>query len=124
MSSAWAAWWQENAATLGITLAFAGFGSGIALRAGSPNLTNFTAVAVIGSGQLVSAAVAVAAHGVFGISPFYAPLIGLVCGLLGIFTVRTVLRGGGRVEQRADDIADKGINMIPGAGGTARKGDP
>lgn len=122
MSNSWAVWWHENAATLGITLAFAGLGSSIGLRAGSGNLSNFTAVAVIGSGQLVSAAVAVAAHGVFGLSPFYAPLVGLACGLLGIFLIRTVLRGGARVEQRSDDIADKGINLLPGGGG--RKGEP
>lgn len=114
-SFSWATWWQENATTLGVTLAFAGFGSAVALKASDPDKqTNLRAVAVIGAGQLVSGAVSVAAHGAFGISPLYAPLIGVACGLLGIFAVRTVLRGGARVEERGDEIADKGIDLIPG----------
>lgn len=114
----WIDWWQDNAATLGITLAFAGFGSAVALKAGDPaKQTNLRAVAVISSGQLVSGAVSVAAHGVFAVSPLYAPLIGVACGLLGIFAVRTVLRGGARIEERGDDLADKGIDMIPGGKG-------
>lgn len=117
-SFSWASWWHENATTLGITLACAGFGSAIALKAGDADKrSNLRAVAVIGAGQLVSGAVSVAAHGVFGISPLYAPLIGVACGLLGIFAVRTVLRGGARVEERGGDLADRGIDMLPGSKG-------
>lgn len=121
-SFSWVSWWNENAATLGITLAFAGFGSGVGLKASDPSkATNMRAVAVIASGQLVSGATSVAAHGVFGLSPLYAPLIGVACGLLGIFAVRTVLRGGERIEQRGGDLADKGINMLPGGKGDHRE---
>jgi hypothetical protein len=116
-AESWVQWWHENATTLGITLAFAGFGSAVALKASDPTKqTSMRAVAVITSGQLVAGAVSVAAHGVFGVSPLLAPGIGALCGVLGIFAVRTVLRGGARVEERGDDLADKGIDLIPGKG--------
>lgn len=121
MSTSWAVWWHENAATLGVTLACAGFGSALALKTGnSEKQTNTQAVVIIASGQLVAGAVSVMAHGVFNISPFYAPLIGVGCGLLGIFAIRTVLRGGARIEERGADIADKGIDLMPGKGDDRR----
>lgn len=74
------------------------------------------ALIVIAAGQLVAAAAAVFVHGYLGWPVVVAPAFGAVCGVLGIVLVRTLVKGGKRVEDRADDLADKAVNMLPGKG--------
>lgn len=120
--STWAQVWSDLSDTLGVTAAFAGLGSGMALwvnsnSAATGNTTPSQALIVIAAGQLVAAAAAVFVHGYLGWPVVVAPAFGAVCGVLGIVLVRTLVKGGKRVEDRADDLADKAVNMLPGKGG-------
>ena len=52
--------------------------------------------------------------GFLGWSIFIAPFVGFVCGLVALPIIRTVIKSGNRVEMRADDLTDKGIDLLPG----------
>lgn len=120
--STWAQVWHDLSDTLGVTAAFAGLGSGMALwinakRPKQGETTPSQALVVIAAGQLVAASAAIFVHGYLDWPVVVAPAFGAVCGVLGIVLIRTLVKGGQRVEDRADDLADKGISMLPGKGG-------
>lgn len=112
----WGQWWHDNVETIGITLAFATAGSGFLIWNTSTNadVKARQALGIWIAGQLVGASVAVILHGYFGVSPFVAPLAGLVSGLIGIPILRAI---SNRVAVRADDLVDKGIDTLTGSKG-------
>ena len=119
--STWTQVWHDLSDTLGVTAAFAGLGSGMALWINNKRPAIDTspgqALTVIAAGQLVAASAAIFVHGYLGWPVVVAPAFGAVCGVLGIVIIRTLVKGGQRVEDRADDLADKAVNMLPGKGG-------
>lgn len=120
--STWAQVWRDLSDTLGVTAAFAGLGSGMALwinnkRQTTPDATPGQALVVIAAGQLVASSAAIFVHGYLEWPVVVAPAFGAVCGVLGIVIIRTLVKGGQRVEDRADDLADKAVSMLPGKGG-------
>ena len=120
--STWTQVWHDLSDTLGVTAAFAGLGSGMALwinnkRQTTPDATPGQALTVIAAGQLVAASAAIFVHGYLEWPVVVAPAFGAVCGVLGIVIIRTLVKGGQRVEDRADDLADKAVSLLPGKGG-------
>lgn len=109
----WRDWLHDNIETLGVSLAFAFAGSSFFLAARdrvpfSPR----RALVVIVSGLLLAAVATAFVQGYLNWSPFLAPIVGLVSGLVGVFILAAVARGGERIEERAPDIADRGIDRI------------
>lgn len=119
--STWTQVWHDLSDTLGVTAAFAGLGSGMALWINAKKPTTETtasqALIVIASGQLVAGSAAIFVHGYLEWPVVVAPAFGAVCGVLGIVIIRTLVKGGQRVEDRADDLADKAVSLLPGKGG-------
>lgn len=120
--STWAQVWHDLSDTLGVTAAFAGLGSGMALwinnkRQSTVDATPGQALVVIAAGQLVASSAAIFVHGYLEWPVVVAPAFGAVCGVLGIVIIRTLVKGGQRVEDRADDLADKAVSLLPGKGG-------
>lgn len=113
----WAQWWAANVETLGVALTFAFGGSGFLLWAVDKGpFSTGRVLSVIAAGQFVTGIATAFVHGYLGWSIFVAPAVGSVCGLVALPMIFAIAKGGKRVETRADDIADKGINMIPGKG--------
>lgn len=112
----WQEWFREHSLTLAITLGFASGGSLLLLwlRPGEAGPWRF--LLAWAAGQLVGASAAVAAHGYVGVSFFFAPLIGLCCGIVAVPLLRAVMRVSMRVEKRADDLGDRAIDVITKGG--------
>lgn len=113
----WREFLANYADTLGITALFAFFGSGFLLWAGVDAVTPISkgrALIVLAAGQFVSGIATAFVHGYLGWSIFAAPAVGSVCGLVALPIIMAVAKGGRRVEMRADDLADKGIDLLPG----------
>lgn len=110
--------WREfihtYADTLGVTALFALLGSGFLLFVGADRtpLSRGRAVTVLAAGQFVSGIATAFVHGYLGWSIFVAPAVGSVCGLVALPLILAVAKGGRRVEMRADDIADSGLDKL------------
>jgi predicted membrane protein len=105
-------WWVSHLEELGLSLAFAFGGAGMVLWTGGGAVDRRKAAMVVVGALFVDAAAVSITQGVLGWSSFYAVPVGLLCGLVGLPVLMTAIRAGRRVENRADDIADKGIDMI------------
>lgn len=110
-------WLWRHREELGLSLAFSLLSAVMVLMAGGDQVTKRKAFLVISAAFLVDAAATSFAMGAMNWPMFVAIPVGAVSGLVGLPVMMTVIRAGKRVEARADDIADKGINMIPGAKG-------
>lgn len=112
----WLEFWNRYADTFGVTAVFSALGSGFLLwrSAEKKPLTRGRVLMVVLGGLLVSAITTAMAHGYLGLSIFLAPLLGTICGLTALPLMSAVMKGGDRVEERAPDIADKGIDLLPG----------
>jgi hypothetical protein len=102
--------------TLGVALGFSVAGAGFTLWLGDKRfpITKGQAVGTLFAAMMVACIATAFVHGYMGWSIFLSPFVGFVCGLIALPIIRTIIKGGQRVETRADDIADKGINMLPG----------
>lgn len=107
-------WLWRHREELGLSLAFAFLSAIMVLMAGGDQVTRRKAFLVIFAALLVDAAATSLAMGVMAWPMFVAIPVGAVSGLVGLPLMMALIRAGKRVETRADDIADKGINMIPG----------
>lgn len=114
MSGGWREFINLYADTLGVALGFAVGGAGMALwvRGRTEQITRNQALATIAAAMLVACITTAIAHGVLGWSIFLSPLLGFVAGLIALPIIRAVIKGGERVEDRADDIVDKGIDKV------------
>lgn len=110
----WREFWTQYADTVGVALVFALFGSGFALWASSNKkpITRGQALVVVAAGLLVASIATALVHGYLGWNIFLAPCVGFLCGLLALPIIWTVIRGGRRVEMRADDLADHGLERL------------
>lgn len=113
MGSPWQDFWRDYAETLGVTLAFATASSGFALW-NHPNPTVRQGLSVIVAGVVVTAVATVVLHGYLAWSPLLAPLVGAVSGLVAMPVMFAVMRGGKRIEDRADDLTDAAIKRVTG----------
>lgn len=113
----WSDFWKAYSETLAVAAAFAFGGSAFVLWK-VDNATAKRGALVIISGQFVNAAATVLVHGYFGWSIFVAPIVGLTCGIVAMPILNTIMKGGARVESRADDIADAGIKRVTGKDAT------
>ena len=113
MNHPWQDFWRDYAETLGIALAFAFGGSAFALW----NVANPTVrqgFSLIVGGQFVTAIATIVMHGYLGWSVFWAPAIGAVGGLCAMPILFAVMKGGKRIEDRADDLTDSAIKRVTG----------
>lgn len=110
----WRDFLNQYADTMGVTALFALLGSGFLLFIGGDRtpLSRGRAVIVLAAGQFVSGIATAVVHGYLGWSIFVAPAVGAVCGLVALPIILAVAKGGRRVEMRADDIADMGLDKI------------
>lgn len=110
----WREFLHHYADTLGVAAFFALLGSGFLLFVGSERvpLSRGRAITVLAAGQFVSGIATALVHGYLGWSIFVAPAVGSVCGLVALPIILAVARGGRRVEMRADDIADAGLDKL------------
>lgn len=115
----WDAFITKNIPTIGVTMVFAAIGSGVMLwvRSTKEPVTMSRAAFAFASGQFAALIITPIAFGVMLWSKFFAPLIGALCGLVGVFFIRGTVKGGERIEGRADDIADAGIDILKKKGG-------
>ncbi len=115
----WRDFLNHYSETLGISAAFAFMGSAFLLfvqsiRSDSTPISRGKATAVVVSALLVDAVATVVVHGYLGWSPFLTPLVGTMAGLVALPLLMTVIRSSERIEERAPDIADKGVSLLPG----------
>ena len=115
----WREFFSQFGETLGISATFAFAGSALLLwidgnRKPATQATMGQAMAVIVAGLLVASCATSFVHGYLMWNIFVAPLVGFVCGLVAMPIVRAVVKGGRRVEARADDITDAGIEKLGG----------
>ncbi len=115
----WREFLQHHAETLGISAAFAFMGSAFLLflqsiSADATPISRGKATAVVVAALLVDAVATAFVHGYLGWSPFLTPFIGVMAGLVALPLLMTVIRSSRRIEERADDIADKGVSLLPG----------
>lgn len=110
-------WLWRHREELGLSLAFAFLSAIMVLMAGGDAVTRRKAFLVLFAALLVDAAATSLALGVMNWPMFVAIPVGAVSGLVGLPVMMTVIRAGKRVEDRADDLTDKGIDMLPGKGG-------
>ncbi len=110
----WRDFVHHYADTLGVAAFFALLGSGLLLFVGSDKvpLSRGRALTVLAAGQFVAAIATAFVHGVLGWSIFLAPFVGAVCGLVALPIILAVVKGGRRVEMRADDIADTALDKV------------
>lgn len=109
----WREFFRDYAETLGVTLFFAAVASGFMLKAREKKspITAWHAVLVIVAGQVTGSVVTAFAFGYLGWSGFFAPLIGTLCGLVGLFFLMAILGAGERVELRGADLGDAAIDL-------------
>ena len=112
------AWWQRHIEELGLSLGMAFGGAGLTVWLGGDAVDRRKALKIIFAALFVDAATVSITQGYLGWSPFLAVPVGLVAGIVGLPVVMIAIRGSRRAENRAEDIADKGIDLLPG-----RKGD-
>lgn len=113
----WRDFLNQYADTMGVTAVFALMGASFLLwtEAGTKApLSRGRALTVLSAALLVAGVATAFVHGFLGWTIFVAPLVGVVSGLVALPLILTVAKGGRRVEMRADDIADKGIDLLPG----------
>lgn len=110
----WRDFLHQYADTLGVTAIFALLGAGFLLFIGGDKapLSRGRAITVLAAGQFVSGIATAIVHGYLGWSIFLAPAVGSVCGLVALPLILAVAKGGRRVEMRADDIADSGLDRL------------
>lgn len=113
----WGQFLNSNSSTIGVVAFFAVMASGFLLWSDSINpktapLTVQRIVMVVVAGQIVGVISAVSIFGYFAYSKFFAPAVGAVAGLIGLPVLRATTKIGVRVEERAPDIADKGIDVV------------
>lgn len=112
----WEDWVKTNIQTLGITLAFALFGSALLLwvSADKQTISVNRASMVIVAGQIVGSVATVICFGYLGLGWVWAPGIGLVCGIAAIPIIRSIIKIAQRGEDRATDFADVGFDRVMG----------
>jgi len=117
----WRDFFDQYAETLGIALVFGFGGSGFVLWLGANRqpITPGQALSAISAALLVTAIATAFVHGYLGWNIFLAPFVGFVCGLVALPIIRAVIKGGQRVETRADDITDGAIDRVAGKKGDA-----
>lgn len=115
--STWREFINENADTLGISLFFSVLGSGLMLYVtGRKTLVSpGWAICVFLSGLIITAISTAIFQGHLHWDIFWAPLIGFLCGITGIFALLTTIKVGQRFEKRGDDVGDALIKRV-GAG--------
>lgn len=109
----WSDFWKSYQETLAVAAAFAFGGAGFVLWT-SNNPSVKRGLLVIISGQVVNGATMALTSGYLGWSIFVAPVVGLACGIVAMPILNTVMKGGKRVEERADDLTDAGIKRVTG----------
>lgn len=110
-------WLWRHREELGLSLAFAFLSAVMVLMGGGDQITRRKAFLVLLAAMLVSTSASCVFLGVLGWPMFAAIPLGVLCGLVGLPVTMAAIRAGKRVEDRADDIADKGISLIPGQKG-------
>lgn len=113
----WREFLNQYADTMGVTAVFALLGASFLLWTEADRkapLSRGRALTVLSAALLVSGIATAFVHGYLGWTIFVAPLVGAVSGLVALPLILAVAKGGRRVEMRADDIADKGIDLLPG----------
>ena len=110
----WREFLETNLDTFGVSAVFATLGSGFLLwkTAQAVPVTPMRAFMVIFSGLVVAAVATSFCVGYLHWDPTIVPLIGVAAGLIGIFALSTGVKVGQQVENRGDDIADRGIDII------------
>ena len=105
---------ESNLDTFGVSAVFATLGSGFLLwkTAQAVPVTAMRAFMVIFSGLVVAAVATSFCVGYLKWDPTIAPFIGIIAGIIGIFALSTGVKVGQQVENRGDDIADRGIDII------------
>ena len=106
----WREFIETNADTLGVTLFFAALGSAFMLRVRP--VTPGKALTVFAAGQLAGNVATAVCFGYLGWSIFLAPLIGTLCGLVGLYILMTTIKAGARVEDRGSDVGDVLIEKL------------
>ena len=117
----WTRFWVEYAETIGVAAAFAFGGSAFVLWVTPASHEVKRGILVIIAGQIVTAATIAFMNGYLGWSIFIAPVVGIVCGIVAMPILNAIMKGGHRVEDRADDIADAVIKRGTGATGKELK---
>ena len=112
MEHPWLDFWNKTAETLGVGGAFSFLGSGFLLWVSPTTYTARSGLGVIIGGQLTGAAVNVFGMGYLGWNYAVAPLLGLVCGLIGSFVLLAVVKVG---QTKAVDVIEAGVNRVTGA---------
>ena len=109
-------WISKSAETLGITLAFAFFGSSMLLwiSADKQPLSVNRASMIIMAGQMVGSATGVFAFGYFGWPWFVSPAVGFVAGIAAIPVIRAIMKIAQRGEDRSGDLADGALDRVVG----------
>jgi hypothetical protein len=111
-SAVWAKFWDENIGTVGVSALFAILGGGMLMWIGAEPLSRGRALMIFSASQVVNAAATIFVHGYLQWSPFVAPVVGTVCGLVALPAIWTVVKMGRQVEGHADDIANKAIDKV------------
>lgn len=110
----WRDFFRDYIDTLGVTLFFAVLASGFMLKAREKKvpITTGWAIMVIVAGQLVGCVTTAVVFPYLGWSGFFAPLVGTLSGLIGIFFLMATIGAGERVEMRGADIGDAGLDIL------------
>lgn len=111
VGESWRVFFANYADTLGINALFAFFGSGIQLWTSKEPISIGRALLVISAGLFVASIATAIAQGFLGWSIFVGPGIGFLCGLISYPLVKTTAR---KVEERAPEMVDKAIDLLPG----------
>jgi len=116
MDHPWHDFWNRFGETLGVALLFAiGTSSFVLWQTKDPTVRQ--GLTVIVAGVLVSSAATAALNGYLGWHQFLAPAIGSVSGLVAMPLLFAVMKGGRRIETKADDITDAAIQRVTGKEG-------
>lgn len=111
MDHPWLDYWNKTAETLGVAAAFSFLGSGFLLWVSPKTYTARSGLGVIVGGQLLQGAATTFVTGYLGWGFAIAPVLGLVCGLVGSFVLLAVIKVG---QDKAVNIVEAGLKRVTG----------
>lgn len=111
MDHPWLEFFNKTGETLGVAALFSFIGSCFLLWVSPTEYTARSGLGVIIGGQLLQSAATIFVVGYLGWSFVIAPLLGLICGLVGSFVLLAVIRVG---REKAVDVVEAGLSKITG----------